>query len=437
MVSTKLRGGSGKGPKAQSGNKTPVKKDDAAGYNFLPWGDDNLWPQNTWDDIKTNDLAPSVIDWRARAMYGGGLIYGFEYVDDAGNEIFRRFQNKELEAWLLDTSINLYITEASHDHYTYGNIFPKLIKNNGGTKINEIYAEDAQNCRMGRQSESNGWIKEVSVSANYRDSKEPQRKYSAVDSYGPIQKQFEAAPGQFIYPLFRRINGNVAYEIPPYYSIISSKWMDFAKQIPIWKNAFMENASTLRWHIEIHEDYWSKKYKKWAEKTEDEQVDLMRAEVEEFIDQMTGADAAGKGFMTTIMKNPNREKDPISLWNITPLKPGKEGGEWLEDSQEADFHIMRAFGVDPTLIGQTPGAKMGSGSGSDKRVAFNQYVLMCKAHQDKILDPLQQIATFNKWHELARKESSQENAVLRFRFKNYQVATLNTGTETTETTKSN
>jgi len=304
LVSTKLKKGAG--VRAQVGSKTPVKTEKVTGYGFTPWGSTNLWPQETWDEIKTNDLAPSVIDWRSRALYGGGIVYGFEYVDKSGQEVFKRFQNKELEAWLLDTCVHLSISDASPDHYTYGNIFPKLIKSNDGKRINELYAEDSQNCRMGKQTTPQGWIDKVHISANYRDSKTPQLSLTSVDPYGPIQKQMQAAPGQFILPQFKRINGNVAYEVPPYYSIISSKWMDFAKQIPIWKNAFMENASTLRWHIEIHEDYWAKKYKKWEDKGEDEQVNLMRTEVEEFIDQMTGADAAVKGFMTSIIKHTNQ-----------------------------------------------------------------------------------------------------------------------------------
>lgn len=417
--------------KKNEANNVP-KDNDVGAYPFRIWGDNNLWPQDTYDKIKANDLAPTVLDWRSRAMYSGGLIYGFEYVEN-GKLRFERFQDAEIEAVLEETAIHLYLTEASHDLYTYGNIYPKLIKNNARTLITGLYEEDASMCRMGHQGKA-GRIEEVFVSANWRDNQNNfETKYMAIDPYGPIKKSVEqAGRDPFIMPLFRRINGNISYEVPPYYGLINSGWLDFANQIPQWKKAFMENAATLRWHIEIHEKYWEKRYKNWRSLSQDEQIDLQQTEIEEFIESMIGNENAGKAFMTSMIEAQDPTKPDRSLWKITNLNPKKEGGEWLEDSQEADFHIMRAFGVDPTLIGQTPGSKMGSGSGSDKRVAFNQYLLLCKPHQDRIMMPLQVMATFNNWHKKAQDVSKNDTARLRFMFNNVHVATLNTGTETQE-----
>jgi len=53
--------------------------------------------------------------------------------------------------------------------------------------------------------------------------------------------------------------------------------------------------------------------------------------------------------------------------------------------------------LDPTLVGDSPGKNMGSGSGSDKRVAFNAKVALLNPHRELLLEPLYFIAEYNGW----------------------------------------
>ncbi|HMT30417.1 MAG TPA: hypothetical protein PKD91_14175, partial [Bacteroidia bacterium] len=75
-------------------------------------------------------------------------------------------------------------------------------------------------------------------------------------------------------------------------------------------------------------------------------------------------------------------------------------------------------GVDPAIIGMTPGKGIGAGSGSDKRIAFNVYVSLCQADRDIILEPLNFIRDYNGW-----------DPELEFRFKYPMITTLDKGKE--------
>lgn len=87
---------------------------------------------------------------------------------------------------------------------------------------------------------------------------------------------------------------------------------------------------------------------------------------------------------------------------------------------------MRAVGVDPTLVGDGPGKKMGGGSGSDKRIAFNIYVALLQAYRDVILEPLYFIAEYNGWRKKYKG--------LKFKTVEVELQTLDQGNTAKETT---
>ncbi|MOA12613.1 hypothetical protein D3C78_1326240 [compost metagenome] len=87
---------------------------------------------------------------------------------------------------------------------------------------------------------------------------------------------------------------------------------------------------------------------------------------------------------------------------------------------------MRALGIDGTLVGDGPGKKMGAGSGSDKRIAYNIYCSLLQTHRDKLLKPLDFIADFNGWTDRLQG--------LKFRFRDIRLETLDKSHKTTKET---
>jgi hypothetical protein len=111
---------------------------------------------------------------------------------------------------------------------------------------------------------------------------------------------------------------------------------------------------------------------------------------------MAGAENTGNSLMVTFSSNPQLQKE-YPGWKITAIDNKIRDGIYIEDSQEASSHLLFALAVDPTLIGSAPGKGMGAGSGSDKQAAFNQYISLCQAHADIILEPLHFIRDYNGW----------------------------------------
>ena len=420
-----------------SGNDVPnvVLEDDSA--KFILWGKDNLWPQKAWEEIESNDVAPAALDWKKRALISGGLIYGARYMED-GEEKFMQLMLDEVDDFLENSCINsLYLPASAHNIYAYKTFFPKLVFDRKSViefkRIKEIYSDDPHFCRMGKQGKR-GWITQVFTSGKFKDepiSPDDLKPHPSIDRFGNIERQLREAKTHMYFPMFNRLNGNVAYELPSWYGLKNSKWLELAKHIPIWKASLMSTAANIKYQFIIHPDYWELKYKdSWEKMKEEDRFKKKQAEVKEVLKAITGNDKAGKAHFTEWMMGDNVDGEPLPAWTIKRIENGaKQGGDYIEDSQEADFHIIRAFGVDPTLIGQTPGSKMGSGSGSDKRVAFNHYMLLCKPEQDAICEPLQWAAKFNGWHDLAKKASGRKDARLAFRFKNYHIAKLELGQE--------
>ena len=100
--------------------------------------------------------------------------------------------------------------------------------------------------------------------------------------------------------------------------------------------------------------------------------------------------------MVTFVSDPRYNKE-YQGWKIEAIDNKIKDGIYIEDSNEASSHLLYALSMDPTIIGSQPGSKLGSGSGSDKQVAFNIYIDTVKAHQDLILEPFRWIAEYNGW----------------------------------------
>lgn len=88
-----------------------------------------------------------------------------------------------------------------------------------------------------------------------------------------------------------------------------------------------------------------------------------------------------------------------SYVKIENINKEKEGGDWIEDTEEASNMMCYAQGIHPALIGATPGKTKGSFSGSDKRELFTMKQSMEKPYHDILLEPYNIICEFNRKSE--------------------------------------
>jgi hypothetical protein len=169
--------------------------------------------------------------------------------------------------------------------------------------------------------------------------------------------------------------------------------------------------------IEVHSLYWAWKYKDWEAKEDTERASLIRTELDHFNKIMTGNNGAMKSVLTTTIRDKQTNQD-IAAFKVTAVDDKIKSGLYVEDSHEVASHILTSLGLPPTLLGVTPGKGMGAGSGSDARVAFNNFISTSKFVQDLVLEPLHFVRDYNGWP-----------ANLQFRFQNPLIMTLDKGKE--------
>jgi hypothetical protein len=99
--------------------------------------------------------------------------------------------------------------------------------------------------------------------------------------------------------------------------------------------------------------------------------------------------------MLTFQDDPNFLANGYTQWKIDIIDRKVIEGILTNDVLETTQMIHTAVGVDGTLVGNSPGSKMGGGSGSDKREAFNIFTALSTVDIDILTRPLEVMAEYN------------------------------------------
>ncbi|MBO0360679.1 hypothetical protein J0X19_22150 [Hymenobacter sp. BT186] len=366
------------------------------------WGPNNDFPQQVIAQAEKSTIIPSVLDWKTRAVYGGGPVYGrVTGYDQDGNEQFQRERLPDVEAFFRRSNIKRYAFEGLQNLFWFAQSYPELIQSLNKSKITTLTTQDTAFCRYSVPRASQPVPDWCHISANWPDAKPGDEYTTSVPVLDPYYDPVEALRAdtrgfKHIYPLALPSPGKSLYQLASWNSIRRSGWLEVAQAIPEFKAALFKNQISVKYLIETHEGYWKWKYPDWDTKLTEVRRQLIADELAAFEATMTGTQGAGKSIMSLTITDP-RTGEQIKAFNVTAIDDKLKSGLHIEDSQEASSHIYTALSVDPTLVGISPGKGMGAGSGSDKRVAFNNFISTHRFHQDLILEPLYLVRDYNGW----------------------------------------
>ncbi|MGI4833288.1 MAG: hypothetical protein ACRYFK_07485 [Janthinobacterium lividum] len=397
-----------------------------------PWGPGNDFPQRALQDVSKSTIIGPVLDWKTRATYGQGIVYGkvTDYKDD-GSEVFKRVKDAQVQAFFQKSNLTRYGMEGLQGLHYFAMAFPELIISRDRSQITSIAIQDTPFCRYSTPKPGLAVPEWVYISANW-PAAQPGDGYTdrvpVLDPYGDVVTSLrEDKRGfKYIYPLAVPSPGQSLYQLVSWNVIRNSLWLQVALAIPEFKMQLFKNQLTIKYLIEADVRYWEWKYPDWKEKKEGARKQIISDELAAFERTMAGNEGAGKSVMSVTMPDPANPGATIKVFTITPIDDKIKSGLYIEDSQEASSHIYTALQVDPTLSGISPGKAMGAGSGSDKRVAFNMFVATHKFHQDSLLEVLNLVRDYNGW-----------DPELEFRFLSPQINTLDAKSETTTNANSN
>jgi len=411
------------GPPATTATE-PV--DRFATYNaIIRWGVGNNLPQEIIFNANKSPELLTLISKEISFMYGRGLYY--EVYEEAPSGTTRPKYvegfDQEVEDWIQFNTPNNYLLESITDLVWFNHAFAEMIKNKKGNKIVQLVHDEASFCRFARQN-MDGFSPLVYVNANWPAASIGDPYMNEVPCLNPKDFNkaltvFKAAYKKFIYPISFHSPGRVIYKDPNWHSVFLSKWFDVSVQIPILKHALMKYMMTIKYVIEVPEKFWINMAKdkglnwatlNWAEKK------ALRKEInKEMNDFLTGAENAGKSFLSTFGWDEQRGT-VIPGIKVTALEDKLKDGAWIEDSQEASSHFNKAMDFTPSVAGSTTGGGMGAGSGSDAQVQFNIKNNSLEPKRDKALEPLNFIAQYNGW--------TKRLPGFRWRIREYQLNTL-------------
>jgi hypothetical protein len=192
--------------------------------------------------------------------------------------------------------------------------------------------------------------------------------------------------------------GNNYYPFPYDWAIFNSGWFDIKQMIAGGKKAKFKNGLYMNYQVEINKDYWPALFMEEKITDPEEQlkrINKERANIREFL---MGLHNSGKVWFSGFYVHPQTGKE-LPMVKITVVNNKAEGGDFIEDSEEASNMECYAQGVHPSLIGATPGKTKGF-SGSDKRELFTIKQSLEVVIRHILLEPYHCIKHFNNWKDV-------------------------------------
>lgn len=361
---------------------------------YVPWGEDNKLPFTIIKKLRQTEVMNPNMMFNVQTGYGAGFQYSMSNDQPIPIDVKDFFDDNNMVMYWLEQHIDL-----KHFFIT----FVELILDKKCKKIVEINHLEAVHTRIESCDPQTGKIENIL----YGDWDDEQNADEAeliplLDQRKPFKDLKEKVSNndkQYKYAMMLRIPipGKKYYPIPPYCAAFESGWYDISTMIPVAKKASMENGMKIRYHIEIHQNYFPNLYKEENITDPAKKIKRRKEEFENIKTFLSGYENQGKIWFSTFYVDPNGNEQ--SMVRITKIDMGKEGGDYIEDAEEASNMLCYAQGIHPSLIGAVPGKNKGSFSGTDKRELFTMKQAMEKPFRDILMQPFQVIKKFNQWPE--------------------------------------
>lgn len=384
-------------------SKTPRSKteDAEASIPIAEWGLNNDFPVQARTAKESNPDLISALDWKARALYATGLDYILR--DRYTLEDVHHLPENKAKVYEIDQfkfRNRHYLIQAAVDFYDLNNVFAQVILSEDRKKITRIAALEAADCRFKKRTEQ-GKLEEVWLHPDWeewdnseKDEKLTKLKIIDVLNFDPEEfKKDQGSTLKYVYPVSYP-TGKRYYQMPHWWAVKISDWLDFTNIIPTAKKAIVRNMALIQYHIEMPDSWMPDRYKKWATMTDEEKKEATTKEFKIINDTLHKPENHGKSIYTTFKTAQGSQKE-YGNWKITAIDNKMKDGALLADSSEGVMKIMSATGIDPSLTGLIPGKGGSNRSGSDKREALNIYMSLNQPHVDLILDPWQTTSWYN------------------------------------------
>lgn len=386
-------------------NPMPVPGDNTKKYRgFVPWGDDNQLPYEIVDSVRHDEVLSQNKLFNTLTLYGSGI----KLTNKAGEEL----PEGEIKDFFDFNRMSKYYLEQATDMKHFFFTVAVIILSKDGTKIVRLRHKEAIQSRFELVNPKTGVIENLFY-ANWKDDpkKDDVEVIEVLDMDNPYwdlmvkmgrtndkgEKQTPTTTRKFAIVNMFPIPGTAYYPFAYWYSIFLSGWYDIKRLIPKGKKAKFKNGASVKYHVEINKIFWDDLCDQEGITDKQKKIERCNIEKENIKKFLTGIENSGKMWISGFYTGPDGKE--IKYVRITNVDAGKEGGDWIEDSEEASNMICYADNIHPSMVGAAPGKSKGSFSGSVQRELFTMKQSLEKAYQDILLEPLFVIKKFNGWDD--------------------------------------
>lgn len=435
------------------------------------WGEDNRFPQNIEQQMAYCGIGKAALDWKARALYGNGIIPGriVDYEDEGKKEVFEPLKPSSAEGKTiykyLDAPQTLrFFLEYLQDWTWFSNCFPEAIFSLDGKSITGWVHQESCDSRY-KQMNDKGEISHVFLSklwglnSDQYAKFDPKKRvkglvenrtepievdnefvkqlhcidmYNALESTKAIGEKLVAAKGvtgfkSAILPVNYPSVNKSYYQVPYWDGARLSGWVEIASKIPGMLRTLYNKAFKIKYHIQVPETYFQRTVgpDKWASMNAKERVEYRRQLLRQMDDFLSGEENAYKTFLNVFDVDPVTKAE-YGLIKIEPVEDKVNLDKELLTQSAADVEILIAMQVHPTLFSAGMTGSMfrsGGGSGSDIREAFLVYNALLNLERKVLLEPLNLMRDYNR--EVGGISEWAED--ITFRFRDTVLTTLDKG----------
>lgn len=376
------------------------------GYEYMPWGNDNLMPYKIIDLIEGDETLTTCMNFNAEICYGGG----FQYDTTEASSVVK----SKVEEFMLRNNIAGYYYGVCEDLKYFGFAI-SIVYLNGNNEICRLMRKDAANCRFA-PADKKGCIPYI-LYANWQkgvSSKNDVEKIPLLDSDFPIDDlavTLGKEPGDDgkkkrrnesrKFAVLTKIPSatNMYYPIPPYAALFKGKWYNIKNLIGVAKEANLKNSAPIKYLVEISDRYFDRIFKAAGITDKILQKSRIREEKVKIIDYLTGAENSGKALFANFYVSPDgKEVHDVKITKID--EDGKQGGDWATDMVEAVNMICFAMRVHSNLVGSVPSKSQTNNSGSDKRELYTIAQALQKPYHDLVTLVHNLIIYNNGWNNV-------------------------------------
>lgn len=391
----------GKTPMAVPGDTTKKYR------GFMPWGDDNKLPYEIVDSVRHDEVLSQNKLFNTLTLYGSGI----KLTTKAGEEL----PDGEIKEFFDYNRLPKYYLEQATDMKHFFFTVAVIILSNDGKKIVRLRHKEAIHSRFEMMNPKTGVIENMFYANWNNDPKKDDVEIIEVLDFsnplwdllvrmgripndeGKIQQATKTRKFAIInmFP----IPGTAYYPFAYWYSIFLSGWFDIKRLIPKGKKAKFKNGAGFKYHVEINKLFWDDLCDQEGITDKIKRIERCNLEKENIKKFLTGIENSGKMWISGFYVAPDGKE--VKYVRITNVDSGKEGGDWIDDSEEASNMLCYADNIHPSMVGAAPGKSKGSFSGSVQRELFTMKQSLEKSYQDILLEPLFVIRKFNGWDDFS------------------------------------